>query len=43
METKCNVVGKSITHHKGGNKIDAINKIDKPQSYQSKKDKSDKN
>ena len=35
-----NVLEKSINHHKGKNKIDAINEIDKPQAYQSKKDKS---
>ena len=43
METKCNVVEKSITHHKGKNKIDAINEIDKPQASQSKKYKSIRN
>ena len=30
---------KSITHHKGENKTDAINETDKPQGSQSKKDK----
>ena len=39
METKPNVVEKAITHHKGGNKINAINETEKPQVYQSKKDK----
>ena len=36
---KRNVVEKSITHHKGENKSDAINEIDKPQASQSEKDK----
>ena len=40
MWTKCNAVEKAITHHKGKNKIDAINKADKPESSQGKKDKS---
>ena len=37
MEKKLNVVEKYITNHKGKNRIDAINKTDKPQEYQSKK------
>ena len=37
---KLNMVEKSITNHKGGNKIDAINETYKPQAYQSEKDKS---
>ena len=40
METKPNLVEKYITHRMGGNKIDAINKTDKPQASQIKKDKS---
>ena len=40
METKPNVVEKSITIRRGKNKIYAINKTDKPQASQSKKDKS---
>ena len=36
METKPNVVGKTITHCMGENKIYAINKTDRPQAYQSK-------
>ena len=40
METKRNVVEKAITNNKEKNKTDAINKTDKPQSSQSKKDKS---
>ena len=39
-KTKQNVVEKSITHHKGKNKIDTINETDKPQASQTKKDKS---
>ena len=39
METKPNVVEKSITHRMK-NKIDAINKTDRPQVSQSKKYKS---
>ena len=34
---------KAITHHKGKNKIDAINETEKPQASQSKKDKSIRN
>ena len=37
METKYNVVKKSITRHKGKIKIDAINEIDKPHASKSKK------
>ena len=37
METKLNMMEKAITHHKEKNKIDAINKIDKPQASQSKR------
>ena len=40
METIRNVVEKTIANHKGGNKIDAINKTDKPQASKIKKDKS---
>ena len=36
METKPNVVEKSITHRKEKNKIDAIKETDKPQASQSK-------
>ena len=43
METQFYVVEKSINHHKEKNKIDAINEIDKPQAYQSKRDKSIRN
>ena len=43
IETKRNVVEKAITHHKGKNKIDAINETDKTQASQSKKDKSIRN
>ena len=39
METKLNVVKTAITHHKRGNKIDTVNKIDKPQSSKIKNDK----
>ena len=40
MKKKRNVVEKAITRHKEKSKIDAINETDKPQEYQSKKDKS---
>ena len=37
METKRNVVKTFITHHKGGNKTETVNKTDKPQASKSKK------
>ena len=39
-ETKPNVVDEAITHPIAKNKIDTINKTEKPQAYKSKKDKS---
>ena len=40
MEAKPNVVEKDITHYIAKNKIDTVNKTDKPQASKSKKDKS---
>ena len=39
METKPNVMKEAITHPISKNKIDTVNKTDKPQAYKSKKDK----
>ena len=36
MEKKLNVLKKAITRHKGGNKIEKVNKTDKPQASKSK-------
>ena len=43
IETKRNVVKTVTTHHKEKNKIDTVNKTDKPQASKSKKDKSIRN
>ena len=40
METKPNVVKEAIAHPIATDKIDAVNKTDKPQTYKSKNDKS---
>ena len=37
MKTKHYVVKTAINHHKEGNKIETVNKTDKPQAYKSKK------
>ena len=39
METKRNVVKIAITHHKGKDNIETVNKRDKPQESKTKKDK----
>ena len=36
MNKRSNVVKAAITHHKGINKIDTVNKVDKPQGSKSK-------
>ena len=37
METKPNVVDKSITHNIAKNKVDTVNETDKPQASKNKK------